>query len=251
MDFLFETNPTVDSIDKVPQDFRAFYAEADGKFVLDERFKATAKAYDGLNKTNRTLRDNEKASKTSLSAWAALGESPEAVAQSIADLNEQVKEKSKVDPEKIKQSVAAGYEAKLKDKDAEVAGLTTTLRTHLIGNAGTQALAEAKGSVDLLLPHIERQTQMVKNQDGTFSAVVVDAQGSIRYGVGGQPMTIAELVASMKGDKVFARAFESENAGGGGAAPGGAGQPQRRPSSQAPVSAIDKIKAGLEQRQRR
>lgn len=55
MDFEFLKNPTVDSIDKVPEQFRGFYGEGEGGYVLQDSFKGTATAVDGLNKDRKSV----------------------------------------------------------------------------------------------------------------------------------------------------------------------------------------------------
>lgn len=247
MDFNFEQNQTVEALDKVPADFQSFYVEKDGKFTVDDRFKNVAKSIDGLNKTNKTLRGNDKTARDSIAAWSALGESPEAVTAMISDLNEKLAKGEKINPEKIKEEVAKSYDGKIKEKDAKIEGLTGAVRKHLITSVATSAIAEAKGVPELLLPHIERQVKMVEDK-GEFKVVVVDSDGETRYGSGGSPLTIAELVSSMKADKVYGRAFESETPGGGGANPKGTQNPTKQPVKAEDMSSIDRISAGLKKR---
>lgn len=247
MDFNFEQNQTVEALDKVPADFQSFYVEKDGKFNIDERFKNVTKSIDGLNKTNKTLRGNDKTARDTIAAWSALGESPDAVSAQLADLNEKLAKGEKINPEKIKQEITASFDGKIKEKDAKIEGLTNAVRKHLITSVASAAIAESKGSIELLLPHIERQVKMVEDK-GEFKVVVVDSDGETRYGSGGSPLTIAELVQSMKADKVYGRAFESETPGGGGANPKGTQNPTRQPAKAEDMTPVDRISAGLKKR---
>jgi hypothetical protein len=84
-------------------------------------------------------------------------------------------------------------------------------------------LAEAKGSVKVLLPHVKAQTKVVEH-DGQFSVVVVDAAGNPRIADGkGTPMTLKGLVAEMRDDAEYARAFDGSGSSGGGSSKSGAG----------------------------
>lgn len=249
MDFTFEQNQTVEALDKVPAPFNAFYVEADGKFSIDPKFKDVTKSIDGLNKTAKTLRGGEKTLKDQVAAWSGLGESPEAVKTMLEDLNEKLAKGEKINPEKIKQDLNAGFDKERNTWKEEKSGLENAVRKYLITSAATSALAEAKGSVELLLPIVERQVKMVKADNGDYKVVVVDAQGDTRFGAGGSELTIAELVANLKADKSYARAFDSESAGGGGTDPKKTSQPARQPvKEQGDKSPMDKIAAGLKAR---
>lgn len=249
MDFTFEQNQTVDALDKVPAPFNAFYVEAeDGKFKVDDRFKDVTKSIDGLNKTTKTLRGGEKQLRDSIAKWTALGEDPEVVKATIEELNQKLANGEKINPEKIKQDMQAAFDKERDTFKKNEDQLTTAVRKHLITSVATTAIAEAKGAVELLLPHIERQVKMVKTDSGEFKVVVVDAQGDTRFGANGSEMTIGELVANMKSDKLYGRAFESDAAGGGGADPKAAHTPTRKPAEKGELSATDKIAAGLKAR---
>lgn len=96
-------------------------------------------------------------------------------------------------------------------------------------DAARAAIARAKGSPDLLLPHVLDRTQFVENQDGTFAVVVVNEKGTPRIGDSqGNPMTLDQLVAEMKSNEVYGRAFEASPAGGSGAQNNGGGASGKR-----------------------
>lgn len=247
MEFNFEQNQTVDSLDKVPEDFRPFYAEADGKFKLDDKFKKASTAIDGLNKTTKTLRSGTKDLTTLVEKYKALGDSPEAIQQKIEELNTALSSKEKINPEKIKEEITKQFKGQLDEKDAKIGKKDKAIHKYLVTSQATTAIAEAKGVPELLLPHIERQVKVVEEGDD-YKVVVVDAAGDTRYGAAGQPLTIAELVTNMKGDKVYGRAFEAESNGGGGSNAGGAQRKVQTQQKEQPKSSLDKISAGLAKR---
>lgn len=89
--------------------------------------------------------------------------------------------------------------------------------------AAATALAEAKGSVDLLLPHVLASTRVKETDDGEFVVEVIDDKGNVRIGdAKGSPMTIEGLVAEMRQSERYGRAFEADGHDGQGKRPDGA-----------------------------
>ena len=96
--------------------------------------------------------------------------------------------------------------------------LSKQLESAMITSVATQAIAEHKGSVKVLMPHVERQTRL-REVDGKFVVEVLGEDGNPRLtGTDAHPMTIGELVATMKTQNDFACAFEGSGASGSGAA---------------------------------
>lgn len=246
----FEFTP-VDSIDKVPEQFRGIYKQGDdGKFVPDEAYKGIVEAVTGLNRSLKAARAEAKA-KTSvdLTPLADFGATPEEIKANItAKLTELQNElakggEAKLNLDKVRQELADAHAKELKKAGARAEALQNQLYGLLVENAATAAVAELKGVPELLLPFIKNQVKVVE-QDGEFKVFVVDAQGDQRYsGVTGQPMTIKELVAEMKANEKFGRLFESEAPAGGGMPPRGGSTPPRQPGRV--LSANEKIAAGL------
>lgn len=98
--------------------------------------------------------------------------------------------------------------------------LEAQLQGQMIAAAGAKVISEAGGSPELILPIVERNAKMVKEEDGTFRVVVVDAESHERLSPvanSSDPMTLTELVAELKGDKRYARGFDGSGASGSGA----------------------------------
>src|SRR5690606_7438402 len=93
----------------------------------------------------------------------------------------------------------------------------------LIDAEATSALAEAKGSVDLLLPHIRNAARVVEREDGSFGVEIASKEGGPRVNGSGQNMTIKELVQEMRQSEVFGRAFDASGQSGTGKVPGATG----------------------------
>lgn len=94
---------------------------------------------------------------------------------------------------------------------------------HLLVDAQlTKAITEEKGSVDLLIHAIKQHVKVFENEDGTFSARVVDEDGTDRLSMKSSKdphalMGISELVQEFKSSEKFARAFDGSGAKGSGA----------------------------------
>jgi hypothetical protein len=120
-----------------------------------------------------------------------------------------------------------------KAKDATISSLSSALERRLVDAEATSALAAAKGSPKVLLPHIKAHVRVVQ-EDGEYVVQVVDSKGNQRIGdAKGSPMTIAQLVEEMKEDPDFARNFDGTGSSGGGASKsnGGAGGAVRQIAS--------------------
>lgn len=255
MDFEFQE---VESLDVVPEQFRGLYAEADGKFRLNETYKGVAEAVTGLNRSLKASRAEAKAlkgSKVDLSALADFGDSPEAIAQAVQDRIKELEgqlangDKAKLNLDKVKEDLAKAHSKDLEKVTKRSEALQTQLYGLLVENAATTAIAELKGIPELLMPFVKTQVNVVE-EEGEFRVFVVDAQGDRRYsGVTGQPMSIKELVSEMKANEKFGRLFESEAPQGGGTPPGGARRPSQQPAGER--SSVDKIAAGLAKGQAR
>jgi hypothetical protein len=250
MDFDFSP---VESLDKVPEEFRPIYAQKagdDGKFVIEPTFAKVAASINGFNKSNKTLRNELKSTKVDLSPLSEFGADPAAIKAAIdaklsdaqkaagQDVNKQI--------EGVKAALATAHKGELDKRDARNQGLQNQLYTMMVENAATSAIVELKGVPDLLMPFVKNFVK-VNEKDGQFHVSVVDAQGEIRYGNTGSPMSIKELIAEMKANEKYGRLFESDQPNGGGGFQPGAGRQNQQPKK-GEKSANDKISAGLKHR---
>ena len=146
--------------------------------------------------------------------------------EELADLDP-AKEADRMAQEKveaIRRQLQEKSSAEIKTREDRIGQLTSVLQETLIDREATGALAEAKGSVDLLLPHVQRYTRVKETDNGRFAVEIVDGEGNARIkDSSGAPMTIKDLVAEMRASEKFGRAFEaSGQSGAGRAAPNGA-----------------------------
>lgn len=245
----FEFKPVVDTLDGVPQNFHGLYvpAENGAGFKFHPEFQGHIHGLtSALDKERKASKDATK----QISAWTALGESPEAVQQRILELQEATTKagEGKTNWEKLKADLESGHKRNLSDKDKELAAMSATLESYLVDNEATAAIAEQKGSVALLLPHVKSHVRVLK-ENGQYTVRVVDKEGDPRGDGKGGFMTIKDLIAEMKTSDVYGRAFEATgNTGGGKPAVGTGGKPVAGKTNPADMSPLDKIKQGLAKR---
>jgi hypothetical protein len=259
MEFEFAQNQEVDSLDKVPEQFRGIYAEEGGKFKLSAVFGGVATAVDGLNKSLKAARkdaETARKGKVDLTPFGAIGQlvglegddavNPDALRTAVERVISESKD-GKVNWDKMKKSLEAGFQTQLTAKDAELGTMSKSLQKYLVSTAAVQAIASHKGVPDLLLPHIANRTKVIKEGED-YVVRVIDESGDPRGNTSGGFMTVEDLVKEMKASPVFGRAFESDGQSGSGTPPNGG---TRKPApQQGQLSANDRIKKGLEARQR-
>ncbi len=198
--------PTFDSIDAVPEPFRPFAREADGKVVLDLVPGADVV---GLKKRNAELLTEVKTLTTKFDGvdpeeYKQLKETGGKLAQ---DLDARLK-------------VAAETEASLKSKAEQ---LETRLKLNAKRAEITRALAATGGSVALLEP-VVMQLVDVEEANGDYHVVVRNADGTLRYKDGqGNRFGVTDLLQELKSRDEYKPAFSVTPPSGGGATAHGAG----------------------------
>ena len=257
MDFSFSDAKVVESLDKVPEDFRGLYEPGeDGKFVLsqDEKVKSAVSAVVKLNEALKISRMEAKGLKGKVTDLSALSQYGSSVEEIVAGVNAKMEElqaaatgskDAKLNLDKIKQELAAAHSKDLGVKDKRIEALKGQLDKMLIENVAKSAISELKGDTELLMPHLVGHIQSVE-EDGEFKVFVVDKDKERRYsGATGQPMTIKELVSEFKASDKFSKLFASEAPSGGGMNPRGGTKPKGMPQQKTELSATEKIAQGL------
>lgn len=213
-------------LEDVSEAHRALYAEQDGKFVLQvegvDGFsledvsglksalgKKTTEARDATEKLQAFGDLDPKAAKTALDKVKEFENfDPKTEAEKIAEAKFKAREKELIDL----------HTAEIGKVTGERDGLTGEVSRLLIDGEATRELANAKGAVELLLPHVRASTKIRKDPaTGQFVVEVVGKDGNPRIGdAKGNPMTIAQLVGEMRESSTFGRAFEGTGQSGGG-----------------------------------
>lgn len=119
--------------------------------------------------------------------------------------------------EAAKRQLQEHSQSEIAKREERIGQLTGVLQETMIDREATAALAEAKGSVDLLLPHVQRYTRVRESEDGRFAVEIVDREGNARIkDSSGAPMSIRDFVAEMRSSDTFGRAFEASGQSGTG-----------------------------------
>ena len=213
----------IDNVDGLDESIVGFYTQTDsGSFVLNVEGSG---GFELENTTNlKTALGKERANAADASRRLKAFEDidPEAARDALS----KVDEIANFDPDKKVEEAMKHRETQLlKQHEKALTGLQdengallSQLEKNLITAAATKAISSNQGSVDLLLPHVSKQTRMRRTDSGTFIAEVVDTEGNPRIGdTNGNPMTIPQLVEEMRASDSFARAFDGSGATGSGA----------------------------------
>lgn len=252
----FDFSKPVTNIDAVPKDFQGLYSQSDdGKVSLrtdDPGVAAATAAILGLNGAlvaSRAEARNAKGNRVDLSALADYGSTPQEIAEAVQSrITEAGKNKNTAVEEqvaRIREELSQKHAGDLTAKDKINEALRGQLYTHLVTSEAVKALSEA-GAIDpdLILPMLKTQVGVVE-ENGGFDVRILGSNGDPRYSTAtGNPMSIPELVAEMKGNDKFGPLFKSEKQPGGGKLPGNSSHNRQ----QEELSSVGKISAGLVKR---
>lgn len=234
----------VDKLEDAPEALRAEYRPgtadegADGKFVLnvDGVGGFTLENVSGLKSALGKERTSRETLERQVVAFKDLD--PEKARAALVELEQlraidPTKEADKIANSKFEAAKTQLLEQHGKEigaRDTRIQLLSGVVDGALRRQEAVQAIADAKGSVELLLPHVLAHTKLTE-ADGKFRTDVVDKDGNVRIAdAKGTPMDIKGLVAEMRGSETFARAFDGDgqsgsgkklDTGGGGGAPAG------------------------------
>lgn len=174
----------------------------------------------GLKSALEKQKNEAFTAKQSLKSFEGLD--PKQVREQLARLDELSKNTPDVD--KIVAGKLSQLSKKFDDERIELTKRNDSLRSvvdeTLRKQAAVQALASAKGNVDLLLPHVLSQTR-TRETDGRFVVEVVNADGSVRIKDANSDMSIADLISEMKASPAYGVAFQGTDKSGSGAHGGG------------------------------
>jgi hypothetical protein len=233
----------LETLDQLPEALKEFYVEKDGKFILDAEGVEDVSGLKSALSKERTARATAEtklnASEAKVRAFTEAGiTDPVQTAESLKKLAELSSFDPNKEAEKIAETKYLAREKQLIQKhQAEVDGaikkaekVFVQLKTVMVDAVATKAIADAKGAVELLLPHIQNRARL--REDGErFFVEVLDEAGNPKIGdSSGNLQTIDQLVAEMKASSVFGRAFEASGASGSGG-PGDGGRPKGSTSS--------------------
>lgn len=129
----------------------------------------------------------------------------------------------KGDVDKIREQLQNKFEKEIKDRDAVIAKQKTTIYDFLVSSKaseGLNALGAVKGAAKVIMPHIQKHTQVLE-EDGKYVVRVIDEDGDTKFNDDGHEMDITGYLNELKKDDVFQHMFVQTNNSGGGSKTGG------------------------------
>jgi hypothetical protein len=132
---------------------------------------------------------------------------------------EEEKAKKAGEWDKLRGQMTDKHNEELQKRAKREEQLIEVIKKSTIDAAVIAALNEVGGNVSLLLPHVKDRMQLVE-EDGQFSARVIDEAGTVRVNGEGTFLTAKELVSEMRDQESFAAAFKADVKSGGGTPPG-------------------------------
>lgn len=224
----------LESLEDLPEGLRSLYVEkGEGAYELafdpQELEDVVAPSLkSALQKERQNARSREREAKELKRKLEIFGEDadPEAVLEELNTLRktkeqfEKGKGKDDNAVEQVRRQLQDEFGKTLKTKDEQLTKLQSQLTSLLVDSAATSAISELKGVPKLLLPHVKRMTEVVE-EDGKYEVRVLNEKGEHRVNKNGDYLSIKELVAELRNDDIFARAFDGDGASGGGIPPNG------------------------------
>lgn len=265
MKFDFTKNRKVDTLDGIPENFRAFYEEAEdgGGFNLrnDAVTTTAVAAISGLNSALTKARaEADTAKKTNTVDLSGLSSYGTTVDEIVANVNKKVEElttqkdhNQKSVSERISQiqkEHTAAIQKLTQEKDAELSKRDETLHNYMLDQSVMQAAGTWPGLNPVLVAPFARKQMAVKQIDDQTRVVVLGTDGEARYSKlaerAGELMQPDELLAEMSEQADYKQLFPSKQASqGGGAQPARVPVNVRRTDATAGMSPAQKITAGL------
>jgi len=231
----FMLKAVVESVDELPEGLKDLYKQIEngenkGKFLLNVE---PVEGYsldnlDNLKNALGTTKGELESAKSALEGFKGLD------AKSVRDGLKELERLRKIDPEseagKLAEERAAAqvgevtkrFELDIAARDSRNALLEKELTRQLVENTAKAAITAQKGVPELLLQVVTSRMKVVET-DGQFSVQVVDNKGVqdwvVKEGTT-VPTTVDDLVAKLKANPIYGRAFDAEVKSGGGATGG-------------------------------
>ncbi|HSW65279.1 MAG TPA: hypothetical protein VLH56_18505 [Dissulfurispiraceae bacterium] len=190
----------VDSLDGMDDSIRSLYVESNGKFTLD---------VDGIDKAESVQTAIRREREARKEAEKRLKELGNLSREDIDELESLRAEAAKArGAEDIVNQLKARHQKELEAREKQAQAYRASLEKTVLESTASKLLAEHKGNVSLLMPHIQSALR-VEEADGQFQVVPANAA------------SLEEVVTGLK--STFPQAFSDSGHSGGGAPGGGGG----------------------------
>lgn len=207
----------LEDLSKVDEAYHALYEEKGGKYHL----KVEIDGYIPKEDVEGLVKNRDKALDELKSLKAKFKDiDPEKYAELVKAEEEMSRKKleAEQDWKAIEGQIVDKYEKKLKKVNDELEASRSEISRLLVDQVATEAIAKAKGSVRVLLPHVKNACRCVQDEKGSWKVEVLGEDGRPKVNPSGTgPMTISELVEEYKNSDEFGVCFAGNGATGGGA----------------------------------
>ena len=203
---------TVDKLESIPETQRGLYKQDGDKFRLDlDGYEDPTSLKSALDKERRAARDASR----DVSAWKALGKTPEEIQALVEAQAEAEREKlSKAGEwDKLRGQMTEQHQTELAKREESAKTLRAQLERHLVDAAAATALAAAEGNTELLMPHVTAKTKVIEEND-EFVVRIVDAAGNPRVNAKGEFLSMRDLVDEMRQNPIYAPGFPKAQGSG-------------------------------------
>jgi hypothetical protein len=221
----------IDKLEDVPEALREHYRAGtkdegtEGKFVLGVEAVAGWSLEDvtGLKSALGKERTQRETLERTVVKFKDID--PEKALAALTELEELKKLDPSKEADKIantkfeaaKAQLLENHKREIGERDGKLTKLTGLVDNLARRQEAIAAIAAEKGSVDLLLPHVLSVTRSEIGDDAEAVRIkVLQPDGNERVNGKGEAMSIRELVAEMKQNETFARAFDGEGHSGTG-----------------------------------
>jgi hypothetical protein len=205
----------LDTLDGADEGIKPYYKQLEnGKFALDVEEAVDLKAaLEKERKNSQSLRNRLD----SLKGLEGIDADEYARLKEEATRREAEEAKKRGEYEKLEKQLIAKHKEEMEKALAENRAIRQEREAAFVASEIAREIATAKGNHKLLEPAISRQVKALE-QDGKLTLAVLGRDGSPRVKDGaGNPFTVADLVAEMKGSEDFSAAFMGSGASGSGA----------------------------------
>lgn len=179
----------------------------------------------GLKSALQKERESVKMASKDLGAYASLGKTPEEL-KALLEAQDQMEQKKALEKgefDKLSQTMAEKYEAKLGEMQGTIEQLTKSEHNALATNTLMTELAKAGASEEglKLLPTVLQSRIKVDTINGNREIVVLDSDGTQMLGTSGTNATVSDLVNQVSSE--YQSLFKANLKSGSGTPPNSAG----------------------------
>lgn len=224
--------PTVESLDSIPETLRDNYEQAeDGTYRLNflkdyvpaDKVEDVGGLKSALGKEREAAREAARKLKAMQEQFAGFDVEEYQALKDAQHKAEEERAKKAGEFDALKAQMMQKHQEELSKKDKEILRRTAALEKRLVDSEAVSALNDLKGNVTLLLPHVKAHVKVVEDDAGQFVARVVDDAGNPRVNGEGKFLTVRDLVSEMRDLDAYAPGFANAVKSGGGTPPNGTG----------------------------